>query len=1298
MPALQPGHGRQSLSLPVNPAPTLPNGTRDGSQVGESYRAASSPFEYNHQSSLANGDASKAFRAMSSSQELPDGPLKKRRVQRTSGGFLLDTVHRLGNRAVSTKGHTSNSSQNKGKAREISGNGILDRNKTRLSEPRGRSPLGRSPLIMDVEEEASRTNRTTPNSVSSSDYTHVENYSMGGQRSVGGSPELHNRRIRQTPRTTQPPAFDADPAEIVNLALNLSESRRRQTSFGRFPQTDPFTSRRVVSVGQYNLRDPYESATSPAGSLKQHLQQQRKISRNYSPKSAALNRQHSFTSSELRQEETPYSYIPHSPFVGLAITGDVQFNPSNATLLRAERVKNAFELFYEYRRVLQYLPKLPPPSLTGSSKKQEEALVLGREYNPLQYIRNRKTRWREKKAFNSEASGWKNLPHVREWVDAVAGERQDGVTRVDNPYPLPPYNPERGEVASSAVDTSSKKDNPLSKPQRPSKDWIFEPSDLLADAYWLDQDENAALIEDRDGNKLFRSKRWNRGHLGANGEKPASLRRSLSSTRRPGQHIVGSRSSSKGAIDESLKEHRGRGRSHRFRESITSLHGHTSSTDRKNRWHRKLIRSRDSSSSDESRTESLHRQGRIHSRQDSRDAQGSAVLEKQMMDLLAKEAEHLAWGSEEDRKVHQQAVEGSHDISPAENPMENTNGNAIAPLVPTAEMVASPMQTDTKLAKKRVLPPDLEQQRGRKQRSSLDETYSTGPNSPAMEEVVPSISISLSSPASRSVSPEKGVHTQTSSSTRITAEKAQNIDALDFASKNGKLGIESTRPINGHIQSLITDLKMPVEGLLSPKSAEGFGKMLRHHRSNKSMRGSKLRRDSESRFRLLKGGRLTELVGNEVSRVGEFFWRGKDSNHDDSNHTSAIPSPTNSVPVSDVSDSDDNVPAPKLQRSTSNRLSQLKSEKVDGGKPIPKLANADQHRFHLTNLPSFRSPLRRGEQVSPTREDDDPIGRQQAALRERGRPRGFDRLAPPQLDMRAVSESPSASSLTRVETRETVDSTYDSRGNSVAPSETNPARSDMKFKSISGLPQHTGAGRFPITGLAAYDSLRHQSIERPKPGSRQWSISDRGVSTVRGTVTRKDIVRARALLLSSGVKAIQISRKASSPREVTHPIYAQLQQFSRAPLPTVPRKEEHILAARIYVKHINGIFDDIHDTAQRFSNDTVGVMHERIRSIGERIENELTPKVREAVDSADALSAELSTSQRLVVKRLNDSIDQILRRRRRKFRWVRRSLYLLLEWMVLGAMWWIWLVVVVIRLVKGFIRGVYRGITWLLWL
>ena len=1300
MSVLQDGHGRQSSISHMSPAftsSTAPlNGTGEGNQVGESYRAASTPFQHNHQVPFANGNTAQSLRTRSGPQEAVDGPWKKRRGQRTSGGFLLDSARQLGNRAIHTRHNASNTSQDKGKAREVTGDGLLGRNKNRLAEPRGRSPLGHSPLMMEVEEEASQTSQTTPNSISSSDYTHVEKYPSAGQYSVNGSPELRNRRTRQTPRTAQPPAFDADPTEIVNLALNLSESRRRQTSFGRFPQTDSLASRRIVSTGQNSLRDPYNANSFPNGSLKQHLQQQRKISRNYSPKSATLDEHNPSVLSNRWREHSPEPSLQDSSFLEPNVPGIAQFHPSDATLLRVERVKNAFELFYEYRRVLQYLPKLPPPSNTKEkNKRNEDVPALGREYNPLQYIRNRKTRWREKKAFNSEALGWKNLPQVREWVDSVKGERQDGVNRVDNPYPLPPFNSELGETSPGSIGKTTHKHSPQSKPQRPSKDWIFEASDLLADAYWLDQVDNAALIEDRDGNKLFDSKRWSRGRFGANWEKAASIRRSLSSTRRPSQHMMDSRSSSKGVADDSIKDYSGR--THRFRESITSLHGHTSSTDRKSRWHRRLMRSRDSSSSGDSRTESLHRQGKVHSRQDSRDVQGSAVLEKQMMDLLAKEADNLDWGSEEDRKLPNRPARQSREISPGERPMENANGHAHAPLMSRADMVDSPMEANTKPIDKRGPPEDLEE-RGRKRENSLDGIDSTGPNSPTMEEIVPSISISLSAPASRSVSPEKGVHSA-GSSTEVATELNQSVDAVDFASKSGKSGVESVKPIIGHTRPLSTEIKTPIESLLSPRSAEGFGRILRHQRSNKSMKGPKQRRDSESRFRLLKGGRLAEFVGNEVSRVGDMLWRGKESSHNDSNNNSAVVSPTTSAPASDISDSDDDTPPPKLQRTTSNRVSQLKSDKSDGGRPPPSSSNLDHHRFNLNNLPSFRSPLRRGEQASPTRESDDPIARQQAALRERGRPRGFERLAPPRLDMRSVSESPSPDPLTRVATRETADSTYESRGNSVAPSEINPARSDMKFKAISGLPQHAGATPLPITGLASYDGLRHNSIERPKLGSRQWSISDRGVSAVRGAVTRKDLIRARALLLSSGVKAVQIARKANSPRGDGNLISAQLQHFSpHAPVPTVARKEEHILATRIYVKHINGIFDEIRAAAHRFESETLGGTHAKIRILEERIEREFTPRVRGAADAADALGVEVANRQRLVVKRLDERVERILRRRRRRMRWIRRGGYLLLEWVLLGAMWWIWLIVVAIRLVKGFVRGIYRGVTWLLWL
>ncbi len=107
---------------------------------------------------------------------------------------------------------------------------------------------------------------------------------------------------------------------------------------------------------------------------------------------------------------------------------------------------------------------------------------------------------------------------------------------------------------------------------------------------------------------------------------------------------------------------------------------------------------------------------------------------------------------------------------------------------------------------------------------------------------------------------------------------------------------------------------------------------------------------------------------------------------------------------------------------------------------------------------------------------------------------------------------------------------------------------------------------------------------------------------------------------------------------------------------------------------------------------------QRITALHERAADALAPEVRALADDADALSTELLTAHTLAVQRINDRLDMVVRRRRRRLRWLRRGGYVLLEWVLLGLMWWVWLVVVIVRMLRGAVRGVWTGVRWLLWL
>ena len=249
-----------------------------------------------------------------------------------------------------------------------------------------------------------------------------------------------------------------------------------------------------------------------------------------------------------------------------------------------------------------------------------------------------------------------------------------------------------------------------------------------------------------------------------------------------------------------------------------------------------------------------------------------------------------------------------------------------------------------------------------------------------------------------------------------------------------------------------------------------------------------------------------------------------------------------------------------------------------------------------------------------------------------------------------------------------------------------------------GIPGKVGTELAP-TGLAGLESKRRESPQRPDlEGKRHWSISDRGVSAVRGTVNKRDIARVRALLLSSGVKANEIARRAEEVPEKPAPFLQEVERMFKGPLPQVSRSQEPLLAARILISNIETHTQKLRDDADYFAHTAIEELHDQIKAIDEHVTYKLTPLVRSSADDADEFSAELTTTHTLAIKQLNDSIDIILRRRRRRLRNVRRIGWAMVEWTLLGIMWLVWLVVVIIQLIRGTVRGLIKGLRWLFWL
>ncbi len=1220
----------------------------------------------------------------------------RRQRPRNSGGFLLPSASTRTTQLVpSRRSAYETTGDLKGKSKAEDEDLSVPKNRLAGRRHRLKTSLGSSPLSTEVYNatpaRGSRgSGRSDPDEISPLP-SKTSRTSGSLRSSVSGDTKSESRQVSQGEQserdTRNALGHDTDPVQIVNLALNLSENRRRNFSGGRLSPIYPAGSRRLVSSNQPSagLSGNY-LITTTGESLRQHLQDQRRISRNISPRASRLQRQGA--------ESLP---IPHGsndnaqPTLArtfdVGLTDGTVFNPTEATLLRAERAKLTLELSYEYRRLLQYLPKIPVRQRSGSgtgklaANAHSDTLdILGRAYNPLQYIRNRRSRAREKRTLDAEADGWRDIDRVRNWVDNVASERKAGISRVDDHYPLPPYGVALPDQAlldpSPALGGSHSIEQLNNKSRKLPGNWTTTPWDLLADAYWLGQDDNIRHIEDSSGNKVFSS---------ADIPSEAPRRTSRSSERAPRRHSgtihkhmsVDNLTQAVGAIQNSPRE---RGRAHKELHELQSpMHSHNSSLDRKGRWPRNLMRSRSSSSSGHSPTDEVIGRRRANHNHDGFD---SAALKKQMNDILKREAEDALLNKSD----------AAYQISGKPLNQNKVNGTIVHGEIQRTGLQGTrtdKLASDSIPASVRV---SLDEKRDRQPRTSIDSVR----NSPSNLRSSPKIAIDLAPPVDQPSSPKKNLSSRLRSLRPSRSKERQAISQHDFASEpqspTKSLQNETSRPRSEYaFQS--GDGTTAAGGLLSPDSAEAIANGLRHSDSS-SVKNVRIARDSDSKFRgFLKGGRIAELVGNEVSRVGDLFWRR------DRDDTASSVSPTVSNFATEDSESEedtsgmDSPPSAPLSRATTNNEDMVRLSR--------KSTNAEPPKYYMENLPSFRSPFGRGDRSAESLKappEQDHITRQQLEQRQRGRSQRFDRLAPPKIDMRNVSSS-SSPPMTRSQTRETDVSYDDSRQSSSSRSDHRAQSADRRLNEVLGTPGTIGRKAPPPSALSSLESRQHRPNQRPNlEKGRQWSICDRGVSSVRGTVTKRDIAQVRALLLSSGVKANEIVRRARAVGEAPLPLLKGLEEISSGPIPSVPRSQEHRLAARILVNNIELTNQKVRDMAEHFSNTTVENLHRQIKAIDERVTHNLTPMVRAAADDADAFSTELTTTHTLSVKQLNDTIDVIIRRRRRRLRWLRRGGYVLLEWTLLGIMWWVWFIVVIIRLIRGISGGMISGMKWFFWL
>ena len=1181
----------------------------------------------------------------------------------------------------------------KGKRKAEEGDLVVPKRASARQRHRQRLSLGSSPLATEVVN------------ARSSEHTDENGASERDKRSSGPATST-NPALLSLERSAI--GHDTDAAQIVNLALNLSESRRRNfSSGGLLISRDVVGTRRIISPGQQTLGI---TNSVSGGSLRQHLQYQRHVSRNISPRSgrsgrSSSNKRIGHDSPHLQKEQVGKRQSSFLLDVDAGVADDFVFDASDATLSRAEKARVTLELMYEYRRLLQYLPPIPtnskskPATRNDLGKLQGGASTgLGRTYNPLQYIRNRKVRFRERRPLDPEASGWKDLDRVSTWVDVVASERKDGIPRIDSRFHLPSLDTagDRNSLADDLQMTgvSASAGYESRKVGRPRMDWEFASWDLLADAHWLNQDDNLDHIEDHWGGKLTVEHSNRKAHTprASVESNRSSVRRSESSVR---EHASPDRVRALAGYSRKDSKDRGR-RSMDVHEPRSPVSEDNGSRDRKSRWPKKFIRSRSSSDSDDSRLEIRRKQKRGRGYAGSHETLESAALEKQMMDMLAKEAQanrQVDLSQEEDKYA-----KADPDSKPDHGSLRGKAGQRDPKRRPNPPQR---MRTDIPVTLKHpiLIRASLDEERFHHRRISSGELDLTAPNSPMAPGFVPSIAVSPSPPAtppSAVSSPKKTLTLRVGASRR---DRSRSVDRRAIED----IGLDSSGTTDLSRQT--TNKPQPVTMLRKEKSTMSSITLFTPVKSEAagnthgSLYGNPTRsiknvNGSDSRLRgLFKGGRVAELVGSEVSRVGDIFWRK------DNNHASKVASPASSYATSEESDIDDEYMS-GLDNSPQNDLSRA-TTREEGGSLSKVSTNSEKHRYHMNNLPTFRSSINRGEQspnsttASP---DHDHITRQQLAQREKGRPSRFDRLAPSKIDITGVSRPSSReASSVRLSSRRTYDE--ESRQSSSSRSERGVRSADRRLNEMLGIPGKAGTGLIPPTGLSGLESKPRGSTHRPdSEGQQQWSVPDREVSTIHGIVTKRDIARVRAFLLSSGVKANEIARRTEEVPEKPAPFLQELECMFKGPMPPVSRSREPLLAAGTLIENIETNTQRLRDNADDFANNTTDNLRDRIKAIQERVTNKLMPLVRTSADDADAFGTELTTTHTLAINELNDSIETILRTRRRRLRYARRIGWAMVEWNLLGIMWIVWLVVVIIRLVRGTVGGLAKSLRWLFWL
>lgn len=1070
---------------------------------------------------------------------------------------------------------------------------------------------------------------------------------------------------------SSPSSVDMDSTQIVSMALNLSEGRR-------------LAQRRIMSQTIPPRLAPLPTDNTVAGTLRQQLQQSRRVSRTISPgpeRGAGRRAVSSGRSSAFLQP----AFEPMNP------EDSYRYKFSNSTWARAQKAKDYMELLAQYRRVLELLPPLKPnslskvptselsPSMPMSLDTVNATGQIGRPYDPLQYIRNRKVRARERKTIDGESQGFGDVSRVTDWVDEVAKWVATRQIRTPGSPALPPFF--GAEVISmDSSPTGRSAAVPITKPKRPRNDWVIEPADMLADVFWLEQDDHKRLVEDRNWRRVFPqdsglyrplSRSTNDASPGlastlspppqvTNGEQPPG--RSFGDTRLRKAEVDHAPSSTREKARQKLQEIRG---FNRHGAASHDKHAHS------------RLRGRSSSTSSSSSSESEKGGRKSMSADTDKD-----ILEKQMMEMMARDAQEV---KEDDPRLTQEPVLKELKSRPSDITSQ--------PQVVTLESIAASRQhsrtasrlegsdSDDKIIvrKARVGSPQRPSRESLEvppfQRGSSDFSV---PNSPEFRAsrldnyFIPGMGADLSPASSRAASPSRNPLSRVKQIFRDrsrdrTAERNQET-LLNEKESSSDLMIKPDNRVSSTPELMAKGLLQSRTNSVGPDTrltTRTTGDSHRSHRKSNSLRlgdaGAGLRH-------LFKGPRIDSVLKSGVSKMSELLWK-KESEAEDSDSSTTL--------------SDDSDDQSRGRRKNAKSLS-----------PTTSLRRRPSHtkheRHYLEVMPAFVPTSENKRSHSRNGSLSAPLSRPTSNRSTR-----FELLRPPRIDISAAADSTDPGKGLRADMLD---------HNKPMSSITEASATDDRRPSLSIIP--------PKAGMVPAESVR---------SSRHFSIAEKDPSPERAPISRRELARLRAMMLSSGVMAMEISRRAHKTTTLTPTTLNEKNDVlealgNKVSWPEItslaPEDERNELLsqpvsqAELFPVTADILRTAIHSSRENWKSEAEAFKHHtrtdlierRIDSLRARIQLDLSSLTRNAAEEADEVGGDMVDGQRLKVKAVVDVIDKLSRRRRRRFRWVRRAGWLALEWALVGFMWYVWFVVMIARVFLSVGKGMVRGVRWLLWL